>query len=99
MAQTTGIAASTHAGGRERCAGHRTKLARKLLFRPCNPRYSQEVCVTSNVSRGGLHFVTSSKHYQVGMRVDVISGYVPNDPCNFISLGEIVRVDKLEDPS
>src|SRR5579862_2919029 len=97
MARTTEIAAGIQAGCKERRAGRRTKVARKLLVRPCDPHYSEEIQPTANLCRGGLYFITASKHYYVGMRLEVISGYVPNDPCNSKSLGEIVRIDKLED--
>jgi len=97
MARMTEIPAGKQAGGKERRVGRRTKLARNLLIRPYDPRYSEEVQPSANLSRGGLYFVTSSQHYYIGMRLELISGYVPNDPCNTKSFGEIVRIDKLGD--
>lgn len=46
---------------------------------------------------GGVYFVTLSRLYYTGMRVNLISGYAPNDPCNSVSVGEVVRIDKLKD--
>ena len=68
-----------------------------MLISPADPRYREEVQPTENLARGGLYFVTSAKHYYLGMRVSLVAGYEPNDPCNAKSFGEIIRIDKLKD--
>jgi hypothetical protein len=50
-----------------------------------------------NASRDGLYFTTSATHYRIGMHLSFTLGYAPNDPCNSQSLGEVVRIERLED--
>lgn len=83
----------------EKRASRRVKISRSVLTRPSDPRYKEEVEVTSNTSRDGLYFSTHAKHYRVGMHVGIVLGYTPNDRCNSTSYGEIVRIDRLEDGS
>lgn len=97
MERKTEIAECGQAESQERRAGRRSKVQRKVLICPADPRYSEEVQPTENFARGGFYFVTTAKHYYLGMRVSLVSGYAPNDPCNTRSLGEIVRIDKLKD--
>jgi hypothetical protein len=97
MGRTIEIVANNASASKERRTNRRATVARKLLICPSEPPFSEEVQPTSNVSRGGMYFVTASKHYYVGMRVSLIAGYTPNDPCNATSFGEIVRITKLED--
>ena len=82
---------------KERRANRRAKISRPTLVRPSDPRYKEEVDITLNASRDGLYFTTRAKHYYVGMRVRVTLGYVPTDPCNSQSFGEVVRIDPLKD--
>ena len=82
---------------RERRASRRVKIARPLLARPSDPKYKEEVHTTLNASRDGLYFTTRAKHYYVRMRLKVTLGYAPNDPCNSVSFGEVVRIEQLED--
>lgn len=97
MGRKTEIAESSQAGSTERRVGRRSKIQRRVLICPADPRYQEEVQPTENFGRSGLYFVTAAKHYYIGMRVSLVSGYAPNDPCNTRSLGEIVRIDKLKD--
>jgi hypothetical protein len=97
MERTMNTTATDQTSFKERRASRRTKLARKALIRTSQPPYNEEVQPTSNFSRSSVYFVTPSKQYHVGMRVSVIPGYVPNDPCNSTSFGEVVRIDKLAD--
>jgi hypothetical protein len=85
--------------GEEHRASRRVRVSRPLLARPSDPKYKEEVQVTLNTSRDGIYFRTRLKHYHVGMRVGVILGYIPNDPCNSTSFGKIIRIDRLEDGS
>ena len=95
---TTETAVITRAEQEHR-ASRRVKVSRPLLARPSDPKYKEEVQVTLNTSRDGIYFRTRLKHYHVGMRVGVILGYIPNDPCNSTSFGKIIRIDRLEDGS
>jgi len=97
MDGTDEVAAAKESGVTERRAGRRAKVERKLLVRASEPPFGEEVKATSNVSRRGVYFVTLSRLYYTGMRVNLISGYAPNDPCNSVSVGEVVRIDKLKD--
>jgi hypothetical protein len=96
---TTETAVIAPAAEQEHRVNRRVKMSRKVLARPSDPKYKEEVQVTSNTSRDGLYFRTRVKHYYVGMRVSVILGYIPNDRCNSTSLGKVVRIDRLEDGS
>ena len=49
----------------------REPLSEPILVRPSDPLFPEEICKTANVSRGGVYFVTSTKHYYVGMNVPV----------------------------
>jgi hypothetical protein len=84
-------------GPKDRRRGRRVKISRLTLVRPSDPKYKEEVHATLNNSRDGLYFTTRAKHYYVGMHLSVTPGYVPNDPCNSVSLGEVVRIDPLRD--
>jgi hypothetical protein len=84
---------------KERRRTRRTKIARPMLARPVDPKNKkkEEVQSSVNSSRDGLYFATEATHYYVGMHLNVTLGYSPNDPCNYQSLGEVVRIDRLED--
>lgn len=91
------VADGSQAGSQERRVGRRSKIRRKMLICPEDPRYREEVQPTENFARGGFYFVTVAKHYYLGMRVSLVAGYEPNDLCNIRSFGEVVRIDKLKD--
>jgi len=84
---------------KERRRTRRTKIARPTLARPVDPKYKhkEEVQSSVNSSRDGLYFTTEAKRYHVGMHLNVTLGYTPNDPFNYQSLGEVVRIDRLDD--
>jgi hypothetical protein len=71
-------------------------LSEPVLVRPCEPVYPEEVCTTANVSRSGVYFVTTTKHYYVGMNVIVTLNFGPDDPTHRQQIGDVVRVDELE---
>ena len=73
----------------------RETLSEPVLVRPCDSLYPEEICTTANVSRSGLYFVTSSKHYFVGMNVVVTLNFGPDDPVHREQIGDVVRVDTL----
>lgn len=84
---------------KERRRSRRAKISRPMLASPSDPKYKhkEEVQTSVNTSRDGLYFTTRAGHYHVGMHLNITLGYTPNDPCNSPSLGEIVRIDRLED--
>ena len=75
----------------------RETLSEPVLIRPCDPLYPEEICTTANVSRSGLYFVTSTKHYMVGMNVLVTLNFGPDDPIHREQIGDVVRVDALSE--
>jgi hypothetical protein len=84
---------------KERRRSRRAKIARPMLASPSDPRskHREEVQSSVNASRDGLYFTTRATHYHLGMHLNVTLGYAPNDPCNQASLGEVVRIDRLDD--
>ena len=75
----------------------REPLSEPVLVRPCDSLYPEEICTTANVSRSGLYFVTPTKHYVVGMNVLVTLNFGPDDPKHREQIGDVVRVDELDD--
>ena len=75
----------------------RESLSEPVRIRPCDPQFPEEVCTTVNVSRSGLYFVTSTEHYSVGMNVVVTLNFGPDDPIQREQIGDVVRLDRLED--
>ncbi len=57
----------------------------------------EEVRTTVNVSRDGLFFTTSLKHYHVGMWLMLTFPYEPADPIKKEQVGKVVRLEHLED--
>jgi hypothetical protein len=61
--------------------------------------YPEEVTRTSNVSREGLYFVTSARHYLEqyfrDTKVYVIRNFQSDDPVNIEETGQIVRIESL----
>jgi hypothetical protein len=75
----------------------RETLSEPVLVRPCDTVYPEEICTTANVSRSGLYFVTSAKYYVVGMNVLVTLNFGPDDPKHREQIGDVVRVDELDE--
>jgi hypothetical protein len=75
----------------------RERLSEPVRVCPCDPCYPEEVCTTSNVSRSGLYFMTSTRHYFIGMNVVVTLNFGPDDPMHREQIGDVVRLEKLED--
>jgi hypothetical protein len=75
----------------------RENLSEPILVRPCDSQYPEEICTSVNVSRSGLYLVTSTEHYFVGMNVIVTLNFGPDDPMHREQIGDVVRVDGLED--
>ena len=75
----------------------RETLSEPVRVCPCDPLYAEEICTTANVSRNGLYFVTSTKHYFVGMNVVVTLNFGPDDPIHREQIGDVVRIDELDE--
>ena len=74
----------------------REALSEPVLIRPCDLLYPEEICITANVSRNGLYFVTSARHYYVGMNVVVTLNFGADDPRHREQIGDVVRVEELD---
>jgi PilZ domain len=78
----------------------RAKVSRMLRVRPSDPdvEHFEELPVTVNVSKRGIYFHTHRTDYHVGMRLFVTYPFTfENDPMKSEYVGEVVRVDKLDD--
>lgn len=49
------------------------------------------------MSRSGLYLVTPTDHYFVGMNVIVMLNFGPDDARHREQIGDVVRVDRLDD--
>jgi len=83
--------------GTERRRESRTRVARPVYIRPADPSESnfEEVQITTDFSKVGLHFVTAHKDcYREGMQLYMIPvlGWL-----NFECLGEVVRIEPRAD--
>jgi len=72
-------------------------LSEPVRIRPSDPQFTEEICTTANVSRGGLYFTTPTRHYFVGMNVVVTLNFGLDDPRHREQIGDVVRVDPLAD--
>ncbi len=75
----------------------RETLSEPVLVRPCDPLFPEEICMTANVSRSGLYFVTTTRHYFVGMNVVVTLNFGADDPIHREQIGDVVRVEELDE--
>ena len=75
----------------------RENLSEPVRVRPCDSQYPEEICTSVNVSRNGLYLVTSTDYYFVGMNVIVTLNFGPDDPMHREQIGDVVRVEKLDD--
>lgn len=79
----------------------RAKLALPIRIRCFESNYPEEICSTRNVSREGLYFVTSARHYLEqyfrDAKVRVMRNFQPDDLTNLEETGRIVRVESLPD--
>jgi hypothetical protein len=82
---------------KESRATPRESLSEPVRIRPSDPQFTEEICTTANVSRGGLYFTTPTKHYFVGMNVVVTLNFGPDDTRHREQIGDVVRVDQLAD--
>jgi PilZ domain len=83
--------------GAERRREPRSKLTQPVRIRVLHGDFPAETCKTSNVSRNGLYFITSTNHYFAGMTIYVTRNYHPDDPMNKEEIAEVVRIDNLKD--
>ena len=77
----------------------RAKLSLPVRIRCVDSNWPEEIGRTSNVSREGLYFETSAKHYLeqyfLNLKVGVIRNFQPGDITNREETGQIVRIDGL----
>lgn len=74
----------------------RETLSEPVLIRPCDSAYPEEICTTANVSRNGLYFLTSARHYHLGMNVVVTLNFEADDPRHREQIGDVVRIEELD---
>jgi hypothetical protein len=78
----------------------RLKVARRVKVRPSDPNleHFEDLPMTINASREGIYFSTRQNSYYPGMRLFVTYPYdMPHDPLNSEYMGEVMRVEKLQD--
>jgi hypothetical protein len=75
----------------------REDQSESVLICPCDPECPEEVCMTLNVSRNGPYFTTTTGHYFPGMNVIVTPNFRPDDPMQQEYMGDVVRLERLED--
>jgi hypothetical protein len=66
---------------------------------PTNPQDGtfEEISTTTNMSQGGIYFVTKRDNYREGMRLFITVPYhSPQSRQNYEYLGQVARVDTLE---
>jgi hypothetical protein len=77
----------------------RAKVSLPVWIGCFESNYPEEVTRTSNVSREGLYFVTSARHYLEqyfrDSKVCVIRNFQSDDPANIEETGRIVRIESL----
>ena len=79
----------------------RAKLSLPVRIRCFDSNWTEEIGRTSNVSREGLYFETSAKHYLQpyfrNWKVSVVRNFQSGDMANLEETGQIVRTDHLPD--
>jgi PilZ domain len=79
----------------------RAKLSLPVRIRCSDSNYLEEIGRTLNVSREGLYFVTSARHYLEqyfrNAKVHVMRNFRADDLTNLEETGQIVRVEGLPD--
>lgn len=79
----------------------RAQLSLSVRIRCFDSNWTEEIGRTSNVSREGLYFETSAKHYLEqyfrNWKVSVVRNFQPGDIANLEETGQIVRIDRLPD--
>ena len=79
----------------------RAKLSLPVRIRCFDLNWTEEIGRTSNVSREGLYFETSERHYLEqyfrNWKVSVMRNFQPGDIANLEETGQIVRIDRLPD--
>lgn len=96
---TAGAAVSSTS---ERRRSRRCKMKQMVRVRPSDPEleHFEEVRATTSMSRSGVYFHTQRGAYELGMRLFVTIPYT-DDPAALSReyLGEVVRLDKLDEES
>ena len=87
-------------GRKDRRRKSRTRLPLVIRVRPSSPGVADfdEILPTLNASREGIYFASKNRAYRRGMRVFITYPYVDSPgSINRESLGEVVRIDQLDD--
>jgi len=83
-----------------RCAA-RAKMSLRIRIRCFDSNYPEEIGSPLNVSREGLYFVTSARHYLEqyfrNVKVRIVRNFRPDDLTNLEETDQIVRVESLLD--
>jgi hypothetical protein len=77
----------------------RAKIARPVRVRPSEPRddHFEDIPISVNASKTGIYFISRMKSYYPGMRVFITFPFSsPHDPMNCEYVGQVVRVEKME---
>jgi hypothetical protein len=79
----------------------RAMISLTIRVRSFDSKYTEEIYTTLNMSRDGLYFLTSARHYLEhycrNMKVYVMRNFQPNDPANQEEIGAVVRVEGPQD--
>jgi hypothetical protein len=81
----------------ERRQASRENVSESVLICPCEPEYPEEVCMTLNMSRTGLHVATNKDYYFPGMNVIVTLNSRSANPMPQQYISDVVRLERLED--
>jgi hypothetical protein len=77
----------------------RIRIGQPMRIRASDPKDAvDEINVTKNVAREGIFFITPIAKYYEGMRLFVtVPHHNPRDPQDREYIGQVVRVEKLEE--
>ncbi len=75
----------------------RVEPSQTVRVRPFDTRYSEDVCITADISESGLSFETSFGHYYEGMNVSLARNFQAADPMRHEETAKIVRAERLSD--
>jgi hypothetical protein len=86
---------------KDRRRAPRAKLSLPIRIRCFDTHCPEEIGRTSNLSREGLYFETSARHYLEHYfrngKVRIIRNFQPDELINLEETGQIVRIDSLLD--
>jgi len=90
-----------HAPITNRRLAPRAMVSLPFRIRCFDSNWTEEIGRTTNVSREGLYFETSAKHYLEhffrNWKVSVVRNFQLGDVANLEETGQIMRIDRLPD--